>query len=162
MSSLDPARAWLAAGITGLARGKEWDVVATAEAPGAPGDEVVFLALPDGRLRAETEWDGDLRPLADALAGEIEPPFRALARRLADLWAVGAVAIDIRELSEDPDGDAVEIARTEEGVSVRIDDVPTARPLPELERLGEARAATYVVRATRVEGRLFEVEVEPL
>jgi hypothetical protein len=146
MSSLDPARAWLAAGITGLARGKEWDVVATAEAPGAPGDEVVFLALPDGRLRAETEWDGDLRPLADALAGEIEPPFRALARRLADLW----------------DGDAVEIARTEEGVSVRIDDVPTARPLPELERLGEARAATYVVRATRVEGRLFEVEVEPL
>mgnify|MGYP006173798901 CR=1 FL=1 len=32
IESLDPAREWLAAGITGLARGREWDAVATAEA----------------------------------------------------------------------------------------------------------------------------------
>lgn len=162
MSSLDPARHWLAAGITGLARGKEWDAVATAEAPGTPGDEVGFVALADGRLFPETDWRGDLRPFADALAGAIDPPFRALAVRQPDRWAVGAVAIDVRELHDDPGADAVEIVRTEDGVSIRLDGRPAARPVPELERLGERRAATYVVRAARLDGALFEVEVEPL
>jgi hypothetical protein len=168
VSSLDPARQWLAAGITGLARGREWDAVATVEAPGTPGDEVAFVALPDGRLLPETDRRDQardaspLQPLADALAGAIDPPFRALAVRKPDLWAVGAVSIDVRELGEDPGADTVEIVRTEDGVSTRLDDVPVSRPLPELEQLGESRAATYVVRAARLDGRLFEVEVEPL
>jgi hypothetical protein len=162
VSSLDPARQWLAAGITGLARGKEWDAVAMVEGPGAPGDEAVFVVLADGRLLPEDGAGGDLPAMAGALAGAIDPPYRAVALRQAELWAVGAVSIDVVELQEDPGGDVVEIVRTDEGLSTRIDDAPSARPLPELERLGESRAATYVVRASRLDGGLFEVEVEAL
>lgn len=162
MPSLDPARQWLAAGITGLARGREWDAIATAEGAGAPGDEATFVALADGRLLPEAGAGADLQAMANALSGAIDRPYRAVARRQEELWAVGAVSIDVIELDGDPGGDAVEIVRTDEGLSTRIDDVPTTRPLPELERLGEARAASYVVRAGRLDGRLFEVEVEAL
>jgi hypothetical protein len=34
--------------------------------------------------------------------------------------------------------------------------------VPELERVGEREGGAYVVRARRVEGRLWEVEVNPL
>jgi len=162
MSSLDPARHWLASGITGIARGREWDAVATAEAAGAPGDEIEFVALADGRLLATSGAGGALEAFAGALAGAIDRPYRAVAMRQAELWAVGACSIDVAELEQDPGGDAVELVRTDDGLSARIDDVPTSRPLPELERLGEARASTYVVRATRIDGRLFEIEVEAL
>ncbi|MFO7572741.1 MAG: hypothetical protein R6W48_09120 [Gaiellaceae bacterium] len=162
MSSLDPARHWLAAGITGLARGREWDAVATVEGPGRPGEEAGFVALPDGRLLSEGEGRADLQLLAEALAGSIDLPYRAVALRQDELWAVGAVAIVVVELDQDPGGDAVEIVRTDDGLSTRIDDAPSGKALPELERLGEARAATYVVRANRLDGRLFEIEVEAL
>lgn len=161
MSSLDPARHWLAAGITGLARGREWDAVATVQAPGAPGDEVEFVALADGRLLA-TSGSGDLGVLAGALAGALDPPYRAIALRQPELWAVGAREIDVAELEQDPGGDSVELVRTVEGTTARVDEVPTTRPLPELERLGEARGDAYVVRAGRLDGRLFEIEVEAL
>lgn len=163
MGPLDPARHWLAAGITGLARQREWDAVATVESPGEEGDEVEFVALPDGRLLREQGSSGaDLRALSAALEGSLEPPYRAVAVRRRDLWAVGACTVEVVELEDDPGGDTVELVRTGEGVSTRIDDRPTTRPLPALERLGEPRAETYVVRATRLEGRLFEIEVEPL
>lgn len=164
MGPLDPARHWLAAGITGLARQREWDAVATVASPGEEGDEVEFVALPDGRLLHEegAPTGADLRTLSASLEGSLEPPYRAVAVRRRDLWAVGACAIEVVELDDDPGGGRVELVRTGEGVSSRIDDRPTTRPLPELERLGEPRAETYVVRATRLEGRLFEIEVEPL
>jgi hypothetical protein len=162
VSSLDPARHWLAAGITGLARGREWDAVATVAGAGTPGDEAGFVVLPDGRLLAEGGAGVDAHAMAGALAGAIDPPYRAVAVRQEEVWAVGAVAIDVVELQDDPGGDAVEIVRTEEGLSTRIDDVPSTRPLPELERLGEARGSSYVVRAARLEGSLFQLEVEAL
>lgn len=163
MPSLDPARHWLAAGITGLARQREWDAVGSVESPGEEGDEVEFVALPGGRLLIERgSGSADLSALSTALEGSLEPPYRAVAVRRRDLWAVGACAIDVAELDSDPAGDALEVVRTSEGVSTRIDGGPTTRSLPELERLGESRAETYVVRATRLAGRLFEIEVEPL
>jgi len=50
MHPIDPGSHWLEAGITGLPRQKEWDAVATSDAPGTVGDEVEFVALSDGRL----------------------------------------------------------------------------------------------------------------
>lgn len=161
MSSLDPARHWLAAGITGIARGREWDAIGAVEAPGTPGEEVEFVALADGRLLA-TSGSGDLETFAGALAGAIDPPYRAVAVKQPELWAVGARSIDVVELADDPGGDSVELVRTDEGTAARIDDVPTTRLLPELERLGEARGDAYVVRAARIDRRLFEIEVEAL
>jgi hypothetical protein len=156
---LDPAREWLAAGITGLARGREWDAVVLAEAPGTAGEELEFVALCDGRLLAEA---GDVTPLAAALAGAIDPPYRAVAVRREDVWAVGARSIRVLELEAEPGGDAVEVVRIAEGVSLRVDGIPSSAHVPELEALGASRFATFVVRAHRLDGILFEVEVEPL
>jgi hypothetical protein len=157
---LDPAREWLAAGITGLARGREWDAVVLAAAPGTAGEEREFVALPDGRLLAEA---GDATPFAEALAGAIAPPYRAVAVCRSDLWAVGARAIAVVELEQGTAGDQLELVRSAEGVSVRIDGMPSDAHLPELEALGRrARSATFVVRAQRLVEALFEIEVEPL
>jgi hypothetical protein len=162
MPPVDPGKHWLEAGITGLARQREWDAVATAEAPGSPGDEVEFVALADGRLLVHAGPDGfDPGPLAAGLEGAIERPFRAVGVRREELWAVGASAIETAELFFD-DGDEFELVRNADGTSLRVDGTPAAMVVPELERLGEARAATYVVRASRLAGALFEIEVEPL
>jgi hypothetical protein len=160
---LDPGRHWLEAGITGLARPREWDAVATVETPGTSGDEALFVALPDGSLLVEASPSGfDAHPFADALDESVDRPYRAVAVRRPELWVVGACAIDVAELADDPGGDEVQLVRTVDGVAVRIDGVPTAVALPQLEQLGSARFATHVVRAHRLRGRLFEVAVEPL
>jgi hypothetical protein len=156
---LDPAREWLAAGITGLARGREWDAVVLAEGPGAAGEELEFVALSDGRLLAAT---GDATSFAEALVGALAPPYRAVAVRRVDWWAVGARAIEVVELEHGTTGDRFELVRSADGASTRVDGIPSNAQLPELEALGLARSSTFVVRAHRLVDALVEVEVEPL
>ncbi|HLE99534.1 MAG TPA: hypothetical protein VI540_06510 [Gaiellaceae bacterium] len=162
MLPIDPGGHWLEAGITGLARQREWDAVATSDAPGSAGDEVEFVALADGRLLVNTDSGGAApESLAAALEGAIDRPYRAFAVRRPELWTVGATAIETAELSFDR-GDEFELVRGLDETSLRIDGMPTAEAVPELERIGEARSATYVVRARRLTGAVFEIEVEPL
>jgi hypothetical protein len=161
--TLDPSRHWLAAGITGLARQREWDAVTTVAAPGAAGDEIELVVLTDGRVFVERATaTADPAPLVAALAESIAPPYRALGVRRPELWVVGAVSIATVELAEDIRGGEIEVVRDEGGVRVRLDARPALERLRELERLGEARASSYVVRARRLVGQTFEVEVEPL
>ena len=163
MHPIDPGRHWLEAGITGLARQREWDAVATADAPGSPGDEAEFVALADGRILVDAGPDGfDPQPLVAALEGSIERPYRALAMRRPEMWAIGAWATKALELRLDLSGDVLELVRTADGVSIRIDGIPSALSLPELEALGDDRFTTFVVRAHRLVDTLFEVEIEPL
>jgi len=160
---LDPGRHWLAAGITGIPRQREWDAVKLVEAPGRTGEEVQFVTLPDGLVLLEEGPDGfDLLPLAAALEGSIDPPYRAVGRRRPELWAVGACSIKILELRHAPNGDALEVVRTADGLLIRVDGMPSGAQLPELEQLGATRFASFVVRAQRLTDSLFEVEVEPL
>ena len=162
MLPVDPGRHWLEAGITGLARQREWDAVATADAPGSPGDEAEFVALTDGRILVDAGPDGfDPEPLAAALEGAIGRPYRAVGLRREELWAVGASTIETAELPFER-GSEYELVRSADELSLRIDGVPTAASVRELERLGEGRSATYVVRAKRLAHGLFEIEVEPL
>jgi hypothetical protein len=159
---LDPSRDWLAAGITGIPRQREWDVVKAVNAPGRAGDEAQFVVLAD-RVLVEEEPEGfDPAPLAAALEGSIEPPYRAVAWRRTDLWAVGARSIGVADVPGDLEGDMVEVVRSEDGLSIRVDGMPSGARFPELEKLGAARFATFVVRARRLAGALFEVEIEPL
>lgn len=161
--ALDPSRQWLAAGITGLARSRQWDSVVTVEAPGAEGDETEFVVLPDGSVVVERATAAvEQAPFVAALSETIVPPYRALAVRRPELWVVGAVSIATAELASDLRGDEIEVVRDEDGVRVRLDARPSAEQIPELERLGEARAASYVVRAHRLADSIFEVEVEAL
>jgi hypothetical protein len=150
-------------GIHGVPRARRWDAVATAEAPALTGDEVHFTALPDGSLVvAEDAEDGDLSPLADALEGRLAPPYRAEAvRRSGGLWGVAGRRITVvREATLE--GEEVELVVTSGGRTLTVDGRPRLARAPGLEAAGAGEGAEFVVRATRLDGDLWEVEAAPL
>jgi hypothetical protein len=156
----DPGPHWGEVGIHGLHRQREWDLLLTVDAPELGGDEVVFVALRDGRIVRE-EGDTDPFPLARAIT--FEPPFRARGvRRDRALWVVAVTAIETIELPDDPGGEAIELAWDGTERSVRIDGMPTLAGVPELERLAAGRHGAYVVTAARLDGATWEVSVAPL
>jgi len=150
-------------GIHGVPRPRRWDAVATADAPALRGDAVHFVALADGTIIVEEdEPDDALAPLADAVEASVPPPYRAESvRRGPTTWAVAASRIAIVEIPE-LRGDDAELVVTRETRSLHVDGRPTFGSAPALERAGEAEAAEYVVRATRLDGDLWEVEATPL
>ncbi|MGH3017423.1 MAG: hypothetical protein ACRDLU_03505 [Gaiellaceae bacterium] len=161
---VDPERGWLPPGITGLSRQREWDAVTTVSAPGMPGDEVIFVALADGRLIEEVGAAVELEPLAEALRGSLTPPLRASAIRHDDVWAVGGYAIDVVQLDPDPHGDDLELTWDGETLSLAADGIPVEVERAEaLERIAaERQAGPYAARATRLKDSLFELAVYPL
>ena len=158
---LDPAREWLAAGITGLQRQREWDAVATVQGDGTPGDEVEFVALRDGTFVLESGAAADPAFFAAALRDSIAPPYRALGVRRPELWAVGAVAIEVERLDPDPRGSELELTWTESELALTIDSLP-AEPsqASALERIATGRVGgAYAAHAHRVRGDLWELSV---
>jgi hypothetical protein len=150
------------AGIHGLHRLREWDAVVTVDAPPLRGDRAEFVALPDGTLLVE-EGDDDLAPLAEAVEAQLEPPYRAGAlRRQGTLWAVAARTIDVVQLDEDPGGDELTLTVREGERELLVDGARTFGGVRVLERLAEGRHDAYAVRAARLDGDLWEVEVSPL
>jgi hypothetical protein len=157
---LDPAREWLAAGITGIARGREWDAVATVAGHGTPGDELGFVALPDGSFVVES-GDGDPTSFAQALGATVAPPYRALAVRRPELWAIGAVAIEVFRLDPDPRGTELELTSHGAEPELTIDDLP-ADPsrAAALEQLARTRVrGAYAAHAHRLRADLWEVSI---
>jgi hypothetical protein len=120
-------------GVHGVARAREWDAVASAEAE-LPGNEVHFTALPDGTLVVEEDVpDGSLSALAEAVEASINPPYVAEGiRREGGIWAVGAKRIRVRAF---PDHDGDELELVEDG---------------------------QVVIGRRIDGDLFEIQVSSL
>jgi hypothetical protein len=144
------------------ARPRRWDAVVSAEAPEIRGDEAGFVALPDGSLVVdEGEAQGDLTPLADAVETRLEPPYRAQAVRRADsVWAVAARRIEVATFQGD--GEEMTLARHGETSTLTVDGAETRERIPELERLGERQGGSYVVRARRLDGDLWETQVDRL
>jgi hypothetical protein len=151
------------AGIHGVPRARRWDTVATTDAVGLHGDVVHFVALPDASLVvSEDQPDEGLAPLADAVEASLRPPYRAEAvRRDGDTWAVAASRVTLLEV-RGLGGDEAELVVSREGRVLRVDGRSTLGRAPALERAGEAQGTEYVVRASRVEGDLWEVEATPL
>jgi hypothetical protein len=150
------------AGIHGLHRLREWDAVVTVDAPPLAGERALFVALPDRTILVE-EGEGELGPLAEAVETELEPPYRAEAVRRHDtLWAVAARALDVVSLADDPGGDEITLTVRNGERELLVDGARTFGSLPALERLAEGRFAAYAVRAARLDGNLWEVEVSPL
>jgi hypothetical protein len=150
------------AGVHGLQRLREWDAVVTVDAPPLRGDRAQFVALPDRSLLLE-EGDDDVAPLAEAVEAQLEPPYRAEAvRRHETLWAVAARGIEVVELAEDPGGDEFTLTVRHGERELLVDGARTFGSMPALERLAEARHDAYAVRAARLEGDLWEVEISPL
>jgi hypothetical protein len=159
---VDPGPHWGATGIHGIPRPRRWDAVASAEAPGLQGDEVHFVALPNGDLVVdEDEPDDTLRTLAEAVEETVEPPYRAEGiRRDGDVWAVAARRVQVAEV-EAP-GDDLELVVSGGERTLAVDGERGFGSIPQLERIGEQLGPAYVVRARRLDDRLWEVEASPL
>jgi hypothetical protein len=157
---IDPGRDWLAAGITGLQRQREWDAVATSEGDGMPGDEVAFVAL-CGRPSCSSRAQVSPAPFAEALRESIEPPYHALAVRRSDVWAVGAVAIEVVRLDPDPRGGDLELSWNGSELALTVDGLP-ADPsrAPALERIAVDRVSgAYAAHAHRLREDVWELSV---
>jgi hypothetical protein len=145
-------------GIHGVPRERQYDAVVTAEAPDVQGGSVVFVALEDGSLLVE-EGEGDLTPLADAIETEVARPYRASAvHRGESRWAVAGHRLRVLELPE-PGGDEVELAVRHDEKTLVVDGNRSFGTLPELEALADGDA---VIRASRLDGDLWEVRVDRL
>jgi hypothetical protein len=145
-------------GIHGVPREREYDAVVAAEAPDVEGNNVGFVTLADGSLLVE-EGDGDLTPLADAIEHEVKPPYRAIAiRRGATQWAVAAHGLQVIELPE-PGGDEVELALHGDERTLTVDGNREFGTIPQLEELARGDA---VIRASRLDGEIWEVRIDPL
>ena len=145
-------------GIHGVPREREYDAVATAEAPDLEGDSARFVGLEDGSLLVE-DGEGELTPLAEAIEQEVSRPYRAVAvRRGETQWAVAGRSLRVIALPE-PGGDEVELVLRGEEKTLVVDGNRSFGTLPELERLADGDA---VVRAARLDGSLWEVRVDPL
>jgi hypothetical protein len=149
--------------VSGIPRVREWDAVVALESD-APGDESVFVALTDGRLLVRSGPDAIAKPAAAALTSEIEPPYRALAlRREGRTWAVGAVAIEVGELPADTEGEELMLTVTQENEhALEVDGRPTLAGIERVEQAVGGRFEAYVLRATRLDGTLWEIEIDPL
>jgi hypothetical protein len=145
-------------GIHGVPRERQYDAVVTVDASDVQGKSALFVALEDGSLLVE-EGEGDLTALADAIEQEVARPYRATAiRRGGSQWAVAAHALRVMELPE-PGGDEIELAVHGGEKTLVVDDNRSFGTIPELEALTEGDA---VIRASRLDGDLWEVRVDPL
>ena len=159
---VDPGPHWGVTGIHGVPRPRRWDAVAVAEAPRLRGEEVHFVALPGGDLVVDEDEPPDtLAPLAEAVEQTIEPPYRAEAvRKGGDVWAVAAMAVEVVEFRAE--GDRLELVVADGERTFTVDGEQSSASVPALERIGEREGDSYVVRATRLDDRLWDVEAGPL
>jgi hypothetical protein len=150
-------------GVHGIAREREWDVLATIAAPEIHGDEHAFDVLPDRTLLVDGEEDEEpLTPLAEAIERDLQPPYRARAvRQSGELWAVAARTIEVVRL-EPRFGDSLELSAHGDDREVIVDGVREFGSVPELEALAESRHRDYVVRAERLDDDWWEVRIDPL
>lgn len=152
---------WRDSAVTGLARTREWDVTALADAPDLQGDEVRFDVLPDGTiLVAEEVGDTGLAPLPEAVEASLPPPYRARAvRRTDSRWAIAARALNVVELQDQP-GDAIEITDRDGVRELKIDGERSFGSVPALEQLPQF--SDYALQAQRLDGDLWEVRIDRL
>jgi hypothetical protein len=149
-------------GISGAPRLPSWDAVASAHAPGVPGESVSFTALADGTLIVEEDVpDDSLGPLADAVEERIAPPYRATAvRDEGDVWSVAARGITVNEIPG-LEGDVIELTLMGGVRDLSIDGETATQEIPALDALAEEHGDASV-RAERVDGDQFTVDVFPL
>lgn len=160
---LDLRPAWQETGIHGMHRPREWDATVTADAPAIEGDAVQFVALPDGTLLVEDGPDDSLEPLAAAVEQSVGAPYRARAARQGEsLWLVQARHIEVLELPDAPEGEAIDLTHTADGSTLAVDDARIFGSLPRLEERGAREGREYTVHAERLDGELWEVRAAAL
>jgi hypothetical protein len=145
-------------------RPREWDAVATAEAPELEGDQLAFTTLPDGTLLVDDDVpEGALSPLAEAIEQSLTPPYRAQAvKGEGGVWGVAANRIEVVEVPEEIEGDTVSLAVQGDERTLLVDDRPTWTDIRTLEALARDRYPDFVLYAERLDGDLWAVRVNAL
>jgi hypothetical protein len=109
----------------------------------------------------EDEPADTLAPLADAIEQTVEPPYRAEAvRQGEDVWAVAARRVEVAEF--EAEGDELELVVNDGTRTFTVDGARAFGTIPELERLGASQSDSHVVRATRLDGNVWEVTASAL
>jgi len=150
--------------VHGIPREREWDAVASAQAPDLPGEHVEYVALSDGTLVVDEDVpEGSLSLLADALEGQISPPYHGYAFwQQDDVWAVAAKRVQIVEVPEDVPGDELELTVNNGVTSTVLDGEESRVGIPSLETFASQQFGSFVLRASRLDDLLWEVTVIPL
>ena len=105
---------------------------------------------------------GDLdHPFARALKGSLDPPYKAVGVRRDDRWNVGAKRIRVAALAG-VDGDEISLTVRGDERMLEVDGRPTLFGLEAIERVAGGRFESYVLRARRLDGDTWEVDVAPL
>ncbi len=160
---LDPRPPLLETGIHGLQRPRDWEVTLTVDAPDVAGDAVRFVTLPDGSVLVEDGPDTELDPLASAVEQELPPPYRARAARQNEtLWAVQAKKIEVIRIPDGPEGDEIDLTRTDDGTTYTVDGAQQFGSVPVLEARGAREGPEYTVHAERLDGDLWEIRASAL
>ena len=150
--------------VHGIPRDREWDAMASAEAPDLHGDKLEYVALEDGTLIVDEDFPEDaLTPLADALEGQIRAPYHGYAlRQEGDVWSVAAKRVQIVEIPEDVPGDEVEMTLHDGSQTVVVDGADSSAGIPSLEAFASQQFGSFVLHASRLDDTLWEVTVLPL
>ena len=83
-------------------------------------------------------------------------------RQSETLWAMQARRIEVIELPDAPDGDAIDLTHTADGSTLAVDDIRIFGSLPPLESAGTREGREYTVHAERLDGDLWEVRAAAL
>jgi hypothetical protein len=159
----DPRPAWQETGIHGIPRPREWDATLTADGPGIDGNDVRWVALPDGTLLVEEGPDSPLDPLAAAVEERLQPPYRArAARQVGDVWAVQVTRLEVIALPTAPAGDTINVARNGGSPTLTVDGREVFGSVPALEERGAREGDAYAVHAERLDGDMFEIGASAL
>jgi hypothetical protein len=150
-------------GIHGLQQPRRWDAVVMTDALDIEPSELEFVALADGMVVLEHGLeDARIEPLVEAGKTVVKPPFRAQAvRRSGRTWAVAVRAIEVLHLPNTR-GQDLTLTMHDGSRTLTVDGRPEFGSVPALERTAEQRHDSYVARATRIRGDLWEVAINPL
>lgn len=167
---------WLEAGITGVPRSREWDVVRVVDIPELEASrlaEIAFDGLGAGPVSA---GDGQEVPaavldrLAAAVEEELDPPYEALVVRRGRLdWALAARSRQFEEvgLPPLPNVTMISVAVSPDGErSVYVlgepgDDPAVEAAVAELERRGRDRFDAFAVQAEQTSAG-WKLTIDPL
>ncbi|MFL6029256.1 MAG: hypothetical protein ACJ74D_04405 [Gaiellaceae bacterium] len=141
----------------------DWDAVTIVAAPDLREGGYDFATVPDGTLIVAETCDEDLTALAAAIEAQVEPPYRARAVRQDDgQWLVSARRMQVMQLESG--ADELELSSLEGRRMFSVDGrpVPPSMAPPELALLGERLGPDFAVRASRIDGDLWEIGADPL
>jgi hypothetical protein len=167
---------WLEAGITGVPRSREWDVVRVVELPELEASRLAEISF-DGLGGGGVSVDGELslpaavvQRLAAALDQELDPPYEAIAVRRGQLdWALAARSRQFEELPLPrlPNVDMISVAVSPDGErSVYVlpegaDGEGVDRAVDELERRGRERFDAFAAQAEQTSAG-WKLTIDPL